>query len=216
LKKQRYSHVIWDWNGTLLNDVDWCITQINKMLEKRGKSTLADVSEYHAAFCFPIIDYYKNVGFDFNEEPFEVLAHEYIEMYHGEGSGTVGLHKNTEYVLKTIQSLQIHQIILSASAKNNLEMQLSPFDIERYFDEILGISDIYAKSKLEIGLDYLRRNEVQRGILIGDTTHDFEVAQAMGIECALVAQGHQSREHLSKCNTPVFDNLEEVLAYIAG
>jgi len=96
VEKQRYSHVIWDWNGTLLNDVDWCITQINRMLAKRNKRILASVSEYHAAFCFPIMEYYRNVGFDFAEEPFEDLAQEYIEMYHGEGSENVSLHRNAE------------------------------------------------------------------------------------------------------------------------
>jgi len=184
------------------------------MLDKRSKRILTNVSEYHAAFCFPIIEYYRNVGFDFNEEPFEDLAQEYIEMYHGEGSDSVALHKNAEYVLKTIRSLQISQVILSASAQNNLEMQLNPFDIRLYFDEVLGISDIYAKSKLEIGIDYLSRNHIQNGVMIGDTVHDFEVAQAMGMECILVAHGHQSKEKLVECNVPVFDNLEEVLSHL--
>ena len=216
MEMQHYSHIIWDWNGTLLNDVDWCITRINRMLAKRNKRTLAGVSEYHAAFCFPIIDYYRNVGFDFDEEPFEALAQEYIAMYHGEGSNSVALYENTEHVLKAIKSLQISQIILSASAQDNLEMQMSPFDIRHYFDEILGISNIYAKSKVEIGIDYLSRNNVQRGIMIGDSVHDFEVSQAMGIDCVLVSYGHQSKEKLAQCNVPVFDNLEEVLSYLVG
>ena len=216
MEKKRYSYILWDWNGTLLNDVDWCVKQINRMLAKRNKRVLNNISEYHAAFCFPIIDYYRNVGFDFTEESFESLAKEYIEIYHGEGSGSVSLHRNTEYVLEIMQNLQVSQSILSASAQSNLEMQLKPFEIRQYFDEILGISDIYAKSKLEIGIDYLLRNNVQSAILIGDTTHDFEVSQAMGIECALVAHGHQSKEKLMQCNTPVFDNLDEVLSFLAG
>ena len=215
-KQNRYSHVIWDWNGTLLNDVDWCITRINRMLAKRNKRILANVSEYHNAFCFPVIDYYRNVGFDFKEESFEVLAQEYIGMYHGEGSDSAAMYQGAEYVLRTIQNFQISQIILSASAQSNLEMQLKPFGIRRYFDEILGISDIFAKSKLKIGMDYLSRNSVRRGILVGDTTHDFEVSQSMGIECVLIAHGHQSREKLVQCNVPVFDNLEEILSYLVS
>jgi len=112
----------------------------------------------------------------------------------------------------TLLNTNISQSILSASAQNNLEMQLKPFKIQEYFDETLGISDIYAKSKVEIGLDYLSRNHVKEGILIGDTTHDFEVSQAMNIDCVLVAHGHQSKEKLSQCNVPVFGNLDEVLS----
>ena len=215
MKNHRYSHIIWDWNGTLLNDVDWCIKQMNRMLDKRSKRMLASVSEYHEAFGFPIVEYYKNVGFDFQEESFEALAQEYIDLYHGKGSDSVTLYKGAEYVLETIRSLQISQIILSASAQINLEMQMSPFDIKSYFGEVLGISDIYAKSKLEIGIEYISRNNAQNGIMIGDTTHDFEVSKAMGVECVLVSHGHQSKKTLVQCSVPVFDNLEEVLSYLA-
>ena len=214
MPKTVYSHVIWDWNGTLLNDVDWCVAQMNHMLKKRNKKPLSNVSDYHKAFCFPIIEYYKNVGFDFAEEPFELLAKEFIELYHSAGSDDMKLHDNAEDVLKAVQDRRISQIILSATAQDNLTMQISPFGIEQYFDEILGIADIYAKSKVEMGLDYLKRNKVQSGIMIGDAFHDFEVAQAMGVECVLVTHGHQCKEELLSHNVPVFDNLNEVLQYI--
>ena len=117
-------------------------------------------------------------------------------------------------MLKSFHDNHISQTILSASAQQNLIMQLSPFGIRQYFDEILGISDIYAKSKLETGLDYLARNNVQNGVMIGDTTHDFEVSMALGIDCVLVSQGHQSKEKLRSCGVPVFNNLLEVLDFI--
>ena len=75
----RYSHVIWDWNGTLLNDIEWCLSIVNRMLANRDLKPLGSVSEYRNVFCFPIIEYYKNVGFDFEKEPFETLAEEYAE-----------------------------------------------------------------------------------------------------------------------------------------
>lgn len=210
----KYSHIIWDWNGTLLDDVDWCIGRINHMLSKRNKRTLLDRSDYHAAFCFPIIEYYKNVGFDFDEEPFEQLAREYIDLYHSDTASHLGLHDQAKPVLQTICDRDLTQIILSASAQDNLLMQLQPFALEGYFAEILGISDIYAKSKVEIGLDYVKRNPELRGIMIGDTTHDFEVAQAIGVDCVLVAQGHQSRQKLESCKVPVVDNLQQVLTHV--
>ncbi len=78
----KYTHVIWDWNGTLLNDVAWCMTRINVMLKSRGLSTLDSIEMYHRVFGFPVKDYYERVGFDFEKEPFEALAAEYIELYH--------------------------------------------------------------------------------------------------------------------------------------
>jgi phosphoglycolate phosphatase len=214
VRKKNYSHIIWDWNGTLLDDVEWCIAQINIMLKKRNIKTLTDISDYHSVFRFPIIEYYKKAGFDLEIEPFEILAKEYINLYHGEGSSSVKLHDDAEGVLKILKVNQISQIILSASEQENLLSQLRPFDIQHYFDEILGISDIYAKSKIEIGLDYLSRNCVVNGVIIGDTMHDYEVSKAMGIDCLLVAHGHQSKETLSSCGVKVFNNLHEVLNFL--
>ena len=74
MQSKGYTHIIWDWNGTLLDDVDWCVRSVNKMLEKRKKSRLKALCDYHNVFCFPIIEYYKNVGFDLDYESFEELA----------------------------------------------------------------------------------------------------------------------------------------------
>ena len=214
MSKCIYSHILWDWNGTLLNDVDWCLSRTNLMLQKRNKKPFKSLADYHKAFCFPVFEYYKNAGFDFSEEPFEILAKEFIDLYHGEGSVDICLHENTRAVLQYIQKEKVPQSILSASARQNLMAQVESYGIREYFDEILGITDIYANSKVEIGLEYLRKHHVQKGLMIGDTVHDFEVAQAMGIDCVLVAKGHQDKNILLSCGVSVFENLNEVLSYI--
>ncbi len=148
--KNIYSHIIWDWNGTLFNDTNWCIDVMNIMLQKRNLKTLESINDYHKAFNFPIINYYRNVGFDFKTESFEMLANEYIELYHSNKSGHCTLHKNVESTLESIRNMNITQIILSASQIDNLLLQISEFNISQYFDEILGISDIYAKVKYKL------------------------------------------------------------------
>jgi len=210
----KYTHVIWDWNGTLFNDVSWCLEVLNTMLVKRGIKRLGDISDYHNVFCFPIIEYYQNVGFDFNLESFESLAAEYISLYHSNKSGGCKLHPNAVAALDSIFQSGISQTILSASELNNLMSQVSEFDIIKYFDEILGISDIYAKSKVDIGLDYIARKNIKNAVLVGDTKHDYEVATALGIDCILIPNGHQSKAMLSLCGVPVLDDISCVIKYI--
>lgn len=212
--KNNYTHIIWDWNGTLLDDVYWCIESINKVLHSRNKTMLNSLDEYHNAFCFPIIEYYKNVGFNFDEDPFEVLAQEYIANYHGHGSKNLRLYEDAEKTLKTLSERNITQVILSASSKDNLSQQTGMFDIAKYFDEILGISDIYGKSKVGIGLEYISRSNIQKALLVGDTIHDFEVAQALCADCVLIANGHQGKEKLMACGVPILQNIHNVLDYI--
>ena len=214
IRKSKYDLVIWDWNGTLFNDVEWCLGVINSLLAKRSKKTLNNIAEYHDVFCFPIIKYYKNVGFDFDKEPFEVLAHEYIELYHSNNSGNSQLCNNARTVLDEINTRGITQIILSAAEIDNLLSQISLFDINHYFTDILGLSDIYAKSKIDIGKNYINRNKPENAVLIGDTVHDFEVSCALSVDCLLIKNGHQSREALLKCGVPVLEDIIEVLDYI--
>jgi len=214
MREQRYGHIIWDWNGTLFDDVNWCFNVINTMLAKRGLKQLRDISDYHDVFCFPIIEYYRNVGFDFERESFESLAAEFISLYHSNKSGNCKLHINAETALSSIFESGVSQTILSASETNILMSQVNEFDIAGYFDEILGISDIYARSKLDIGRDYITRKNIKNAVLIGDTKHDYEVATALGIDCILIPNGHQSRSALSSCGVPVLDDISCVAKHI--
>jgi len=211
---QKYSHIIWDWNGTLFNDVAWCIQVINTMLKKRGIKTLENIAEYHNVFGFPIVEYYKNVGLDMESERFEDLAVEWLEYYHSNNSGGCGLYPGAAAVLEAVSKSGISQVILSASEQNNLMSQVREFDITKYFDEILGISDIYAKSKVAVGLDYIARSSVNNAILVGDTKHDYEVTKALGIDCVLIPNGHQSKNMLLLQGVPVLDDITCVIEYI--
>ncbi|MCL2697461.1 MAG: HAD hydrolase-like protein [Oscillospiraceae bacterium] len=207
----RYSYVIWDWNGTLLDDVDWCVNVINRMLLRRKLKTFDGICDYHEVFSFPVIDYYRKIGFDFEKEPFEDLAVEYVEDYY---SGSFKLHENAEDILRIIHEKGIKQAILSASEINYLNAQLSGFDITKYFDEILGISNILAGSKTEAGREFIKRNNVKNALFVGDTEHDFETAKMLGADCVLIARGHQSRERLMRLGAPVLDNITGVLEYL--
>ena len=73
-----YKGIIWDWNGTLLNDTKLAVESMNKILLKRGLPVLT-VERYKHVFTFPVRDYYQSVGFDFDKEPFEIPAMEFIE-----------------------------------------------------------------------------------------------------------------------------------------
>ena len=72
-----YGHIIWDWNGTLLDDVDIVIGAMNTLLKRRNLPLLGK-EKYKKIFTFPVKEYYAQLGFDFSIEPFEKLAVEYM------------------------------------------------------------------------------------------------------------------------------------------
>ncbi len=206
-----YSHIIWDWNGTLFDDAAWCMSIINGMLGRRGLPELPDLAAYQGVFGFPIIDYYRRAGFDFTNEPFEALAAEFISLYHADNTGRCGLRGGAEAVLQGAAGKGVRQVILSASKVENLAAQVAVFGIEPYFDEMLGISDIYAKSKVDIGRAFMARVNPAKALMIGDTAHDAEVARAMGVDCVLLEGGHHARGTLLGCGVPVLGTILSVL-----
>ena len=208
----KYTHIIWDWNGTLLDDADWCLTVINILLTDRNLPSIKDIDAYRSIFGFPVIDYYRRAGFDFAKEPFEVPAKEYIRLYHSD-AGRFRLFDGASEALAAANKMGLRQVILSASEQNNLRSQVCLFDIERYLDDILGVSDIYAESKLSIGKSYIDGIS-GKAVLIGDTVHDYEVASALGADCILISNGHQRKHTLIECGVPVLNDITEVIGAV--
>ena len=80
--KGAYTHVIWDFNGTVLDDIGAGLDSLNEMLRDRGLPILRDQAALQEVFCFPVREYYRRVGFDFEKESYDdVLAPLWVEGY---------------------------------------------------------------------------------------------------------------------------------------
>ena len=208
---QKYKHIIWDWNGTLFDDRWLCLETINHLLQERQLPVLSP-ERYETIFGFPVIEYYKQAGFDFTDEPFEVVSTAFIEGYEARRS-QCQLREGTVPVLSRIRQMGLSQSILWASKQSLLNLVVDHHDLSHFFIKVMGIDNHHAAGKLAIGQVWIDEinippNEI---LLIGDTTHDYEVAQALGIDCWLMPSGHQSRVRLAACGTKVIDSLAAVL-----
>lgn len=204
--------VIWDWNGTLLNDVELCISSVNSLLKDRNLP-LINTKKYKEVFSFPVKEYYKTLGFDFETEDFSVPAHQYIDLYYS-GFESCSLQKNTVEVLTHFREKGIRQFVLSAMEHQMLEKTLKMKGIFHFFEGVAGLNDHYAVSKVDVGKQLILDFEIdrERTVMIGDTTHDFEVAQQLGIRCILVADGHQTPERLEKTGGIVIGSLNGLVS----
>lgn len=213
----KYNTIFWDWNGTIIDDIDISIESINSLLRSRKMKHFEKTEDYHSVFCFPIIEYYKKVGFDYNIEPYETLADEYMSIYNDKAKKAL-VFDDIYNALKVFHGKGIRQIILSASEKSGLSQWLKDVNIFNYFDDIIGLNNIYAKGKVDIALDWLEKNPVDlsKAVMIGDTTHDAKVAKAMGCDCILIARGHNSIDDLSAENCTVFYNAMRLIDYIVN
>lgn len=199
--------ILWDWNGTLLDDLQYGMDVRNRIFPTFNLPTIDSIQEYHAQFTFPIRLYYERAGV--TDEIFVPIAHAWMDEY-VRGFSTVPLHQDALETLVRFAEADLRQTVLSASKLDLLKEQIAQFDIQHHFSAILGLGDIYAGSKEEIGRQYLLGCSIapEETMMIGDTLHDAEVAAAIGAQCILVARGHQSRETLLTAGVPVVDTLK--------
>lgn len=186
-----YSVIVWDWNGTLLDDVDENIEIVNEVLRLRGLASLSKES-YKAAFRMPIKDFYASVGVDLSTHTFESVARDYNALYRARFD-SMSLMPGAEEVLSYASSRGITQFILSASEKKTLVDQVRRKGIDVFFSEIVGNDDHSVTGKVDKGRELASRLDPRARILfVGDLDHDYEVSRVMGADCALYRHGHQA------------------------
>lgn len=206
----KYKNIVWDWNGTLLNDVEAGVNTLNDMLERRGLSALTR-QEYKDRFGFPVIDFYHQVGFDMERESFHDLSVDFVKTY-DVYAGNIGLNTYVPEVLTNIRQSGMKQYILSALREDLLQQMLRDFEIDSLFDQACGSDNIYAAGKAERGQRMLKAYDIcpEETLMVGDTIHDAEVAGAMGFDCILFTGGHNSEWRLRE-KAPVIHQIEELL-----
>ena len=165
-------YVIFDFNGTVLDDVDVCLKAENHTIEHFGlKRDPLTRDEYLHIFTFPVKDYYERVGFNWDEFSYEEVGRYWFDWYCAL-KNEYRLHEGVIELLKENRSKGLKNILLSASSLVELKKQLEELNIAEYFDEVLGLGNIYAGSKEDIALDWIKDKDKDECIMLGDSLHD--------------------------------------------
>ena len=216
-KKFACDNIVLDFNGTIIDDSAYTAEILNEMLRMQGHKTVT-VEEYKTYFTFPVINYYKLVGFKLPPEgndDFDVLAKYFIDKYR-EGFSRVKTFPDVEGFIKEYKGKKT-LICLSATKQTELLGQIKTAGVDEHFDHIVGVSDIYASGKAELAKDFFSKTHLdpKKTLFIGDTLHDAEVAKEVGANIILVSRGHQTKEVLEKgSDCLLLDSLEEAKEYI--
>lgn len=203
----RYRHIVWDWNGTLLDDLDYSIAVMNGLLARRSLPLL-DRQRYHALFDFPVRDYYYRLGFDATRDSFEDLSIEFISAYDAH-RWDCHLQPATREVLAAVGARGVTQSILSAYRHETLHEIVAHFGLTPHFIRLTGLDNIFAHSKAELGRAWIEELGLPPAdvLMVGDTLHDLDVAREMGVACVLVAAGHHPGTRLRAHHDRVVDDL---------
>ncbi len=209
-----YKHIIWDWNGTIVDDSWLSVEVLNGILKDFNLPQVAK-EDYRENFSFPVINYYRKLGFNVSKEKFEEIGKVFIKNFNAKRFDCK-LNDGALSVIQKIHEHKIPQSILSAYEINFLNEAVEFFGVKKYMSKISGLSDINANTKLELGKNHIKSLNMppEEILVVGDTDHDFEVARAAGANCVLMATGHQSRQRLSKTGAKVCLDFAELDDYL--
>ena len=207
--RKKPKHIIWDWNGTLQDDVDAAINGINHLLKQRNMPTV-DIEKHRDTFTFPVRDYYLKLGFDLDNEDWHAMANEFFRVFSDDTSKA--LFPGTVQTLSVLHKNMINMSILSAAEQVILEHSLDNYGIRRYFVNVYGQNNHEAGSKLkqaEMLFNKIGENPSDIWI-IGDTTHDKEIADEMKCNSIIILGGYQSRKRFETLNCQILDSIMDV------
>jgi len=205
-------YVVWDWNGTLLDDLTCAVAVTNQLLDEFGLARLDGIDAYHRVFRFPVRDYYADLGFDTAPGGnFDAASRRFLELYLA-AARSCSLHEGAAQTMAALHADGIGQVLISASEQTNLTTQVTPFGLDAWLEASIGLGDIYAASKQLLAARWLdeRGLDPAEVLFVGDSEHDYEIAASLGAHCALFSGGHQSRRHLESFPVPLIDDLRAV------
>ncbi len=203
-----YKCVIWDWNGTLINDTDLCVHLTSLNLVDHGLSAISK-ERYQEAYQHPIIKMHEELGLKYADHTaFAERSRVWLERYEA-ARVDCELHTGAREILSTLKTRGVNQLVLSAHRHDLVMAALEHYGIREHFSSATGLTQGGGHGKIEVGLEIIKdlpysRTEV---IMVGDSCHDHEVAEALQVECHLIANGADSAKKLKATGRAVFDDL---------
>ncbi len=205
---EKINTIIWDWNGTIINDAPLCVDIMNTLLEKYKLPPIG-LKTYRTLFNFPVKKYYEKLGFDFNKIPFEQVGQEFIDIYN-QHRHEISLQPGAKQLLEKLHASGKKQILISARKHHSLLEDVKHFGLEKYFDHVIGINDDLAHGKAQLTEKFFKEQKInpEKTLFIGDTEHDIDIAQGLGAHFFTVSNGHNSAARLLMRTPFVYANLK--------
>lgn len=186
-------YILWDWNGTLLDDTSAALATLNTMLRRRGVKEIG-LEFYRDNFAFPVRPFYESIGMVLDNEDWDELAREYHDLY---AQQPKRLNPDAVAALKTVAAAGVKQSIISALRQDLLDEAVLSYGVREYFEYVCGVDNLDGESKLSRAEELVRMLGARNFVVIGDALHDKEVADRLGCGCVLCSQGSHSHSRLS-------------------
>jgi phosphoglycolate phosphatase len=214
----KYKLAVFDWNGTLIDDVDANLVGCNACLTQFGKDPIT-LEQYRATMDFPVIHAYVRNGIDPDEylARFQEIGISFLDAYK-EAAKTAPLRRGARDMLDWMLDQNITLMVLSNFLQYELELQMTDRDVLQCFRHINGnIAFNELEHTRTTKLERLKAVMDEFGykpeetLIIGDSLEEPDIARQLGLTAVSVSWGCVSRERLEKGGTDhLIDELEQL------
>ncbi len=206
-------HVVWDWNGTLLDDLDVVLASVNAGVAPYRKEPVT-LNDYRTHYTRPVKHFYDALlGREIDHDEWLDLDTRFHAAYR-EQLTTAMLARGARQALERAAREGLSQSLLSMYPHSELLPLVDAAGIGHHFDRIDGLRGPAGDRKaryLEAHLDELEVDPAA-SVVVGDTPDDAEAAAAVGAGCVLVDSGGHHREVLEATGVRVASGLIEAIA----
>jgi len=208
-------HIVWDWNGTLLNDLELVVRSVSESIGRFGHDPI-DAESYRDHYTRPVRSFYDSLfGRQVGDMEWSDLNKTFHEVYYA-GVDSANLADDAVAVLDGAAGLGIGQSLLSMSTHQHLVPTVRTHGIEQYFSLVTGLE----KPSGEVKAAYLERHLLDQAVdpstvvVVGDTPDDHVAAMSVGARSILYDGGSHHRHVLEAQGAPVADSLTAALEMI--
>lgn len=202
-------HVIWDWNGTLVDDLPVVVSAVNESLSRIGAEPIG-VEEYRDHYTRPVRLFYERLlARPITDAQWRLIDDTFHSAY-AASLDRVPLTHDAWEAVETLRQAGCSQSILSMWWHDDLVPEVTRHGLDqimvRIEGNVLGAGD--TKATL-LGLHLDRLPMKGRSVMIGDALDDAQAAAAAGIPCVLYDGGSHHRTEMDSLSVPVATTLVE-------
>ncbi|MFD6878812.1 MULTISPECIES: HAD family hydrolase [unclassified Streptomyces] len=209
-------HIVWDWNGTLLHDIDAVIAATNASFAELGFSPIT-LERYRDLYVVPVPKFYERLMGRLPTDAEWLVMDEAFHRHYWAAADGAGLAEGALELLRGWQDDGLTQSLLSLAPHEKLVPLVRTHGIDRHFLRVDGRTGPSHTTKAGHLVRHLAAMEAAgvsatRTVLIGDAVDDALAAAHVGARAVLYTGGSHSRASLESAGVLVVDTLAEAVA----
>jgi phosphoglycolate phosphatase len=190
--------IIYDWNGTLIDDTRYCFEAVNYALACHGfmQASFEDFTKFYDA---PFSNLWCGLGVP--RDQFNSLIHVLYSSFHkifGAREESAKPRKGAQETLQNIGRAQIGQCVLSNHFCSSIRRQADAYKLGGFLTSILANENIDDQKKGIAKSDrlarYMRANQIapENVIIVGDTPEETRIGKELKLITVALLGGYAS------------------------